>query len=116
MQTKNNLFFRKPFKYTYFNATLMIIGINCIVFALCYIFPAIYSYVRFYGALNVVLVDQYHMFWQFISYMFVHSNVSHLFFNMLALLIFGFTIERAIGSKEFLLYYFICVTFGVIFS
>lgn len=113
MKKKFNLFFRKPFKYSYVNVTLWLIIINCAVFALDYLIP--YGRVTMYGALNVLLVEHEHMFWQFITYMFVHSNVSHLLFNMLALLIFGFTIERTIGSKEFLLYYMLCgITSGVI--
>jgi len=38
--------------------------------------------------------------------MFVHGDFSHLFFNMLALVFFGESTERALGSKEFLLMYF----------
>ena len=48
------------------------------------------------------------MFWQFFTYMFMHGSFSHIFFNMLGLLMFGITLERAIGSKEFLLFYFFC--------
>ena len=113
---KNNLFFRKPFKYCYINATLILIIINCIVFAVSFIFPKIYEYINYYGALNVVLIDYGHMFWQFITYMFIHGNISHLFFNMLALMIFGFTVERTMGSKEFILYYFVCGFLGGLFS
>lgn len=46
--------------------------------------------------------------WQFVSYMFLHGGFSHVFFNMLALVIFGPTLETTWGSKKFLIYYFIC--------
>jgi membrane associated rhomboid family serine protease len=44
---------------------------------------------------------------QFVSYMFLHSpnNITHLFFNMLALFMFGRDIEYALGAKKFLLFY-----------
>ncbi len=46
------------------------------------------------------------MLWQFVTYMFVHANIRHLLLNMLGLFFFGLGVERAIGSKEFLLFYF----------
>ncbi len=47
---------------------------------------------------------------QLFSYMFLHSDRSftHLFFNMFTLLMFGPLVERAIGNKKFLFYYFTC--------
>lgn len=46
--------------------------------------------------------------WQPITYMFMHGNLSHIFFNMFALVMFGPIIERILGSKRFLKYYIIC--------
>lgn len=45
--------------------------------------------------------------WQFITYMFMHGNFSHLFFNMFALWMFGAAVENHWGTKRFLIYYFI---------
>ncbi len=45
--------------------------------------------------------------WQFITYMFMHANFSHLFFNMFALWMFGAAVENYWGTKRFLIYYFI---------
>lgn len=45
--------------------------------------------------------------WQFITYMFMHGNFSHLFFNMFALWMFGYALENHWGSKRFLVYYLI---------
>lgn len=42
---------------------------------------------------------------QFISYMFMHGNLEHIFFNMLALWMFGNTLEQFWGSKKFLIFY-----------
>ena len=46
--------------------------------------------------------------WQVLTYMFVHANFAHLFFNMWALLLFGMALEKAIGTKKFLILYFAC--------
>lgn len=45
--------------------------------------------------------------YQFISYMFLHGSLSHLFFNMFALWMFGYTLENIWGSRRFLTYYLI---------
>lgn len=45
--------------------------------------------------------------WSFVTYMFMHGGVTHLLFNMLALFIFGTHVERQMGSREFLLFYFV---------
>ena len=45
--------------------------------------------------------------WQFVTYMFMHANFSHLFFNMFALWMFGAAVENTWGTKRFLIYYFI---------
>lgn len=44
---------------------------------------------------------------QLITYMFMHGNFSHLFFNMFALYMFGSTLENFWGSKRFLIYYLV---------
>lgn len=46
--------------------------------------------------------------WQPITYMFLHGNFTHLFFNMFALYMFGRQIEIDLGTKRFLIYYFAC--------
>lgn len=45
--------------------------------------------------------------YQIISYMFMHGNLTHIFFNMFALWMFGTSIERALGSQRFLIYYLV---------
>ena len=46
--------------------------------------------------------------YQIITYMFMHANFGHLFFNMFALWMFGNTLENIWGSKRFLLFYMVC--------
>lgn len=45
---------------------------------------------------------------QLITYMFMHADFTHFFFNMFALFMFGTTIERTLGQKRFLFYYISC--------
>ena len=45
---------------------------------------------------------------QFITYMFMHANFTHLFFNMFSLFMFGVILERALGAKRYLFYYISC--------
>jgi membrane associated rhomboid family serine protease len=98
-------FLRRPLRYSFYNATIILIVVNILVFligyvdrsgklAYLYLFPA---YVLQAGA-----------WWQVVTYMFVHSGWTHIFFNMLALFLFGIQLERRMGSTEFLLYYFVC--------
>lgn len=42
---------------------------------------------------------------QIISCMFMHGSLSHLFFNMFAVFMFGRTLETIWGPKKFLIYY-----------
>lgn len=46
--------------------------------------------------------------WQLLTYMFMHGNFSHLFFNMFALWMFGNTLENIWGTKRFLIFYLLC--------
>ena len=46
-------------------------------------------------------------FWQPFTHLFIHAGISHLLFNMLALLMFGGMIERILGTKRFLILYFV---------
>ena len=45
---------------------------------------------------------------QLLTYMFMHGNFAHLFWNMFALWMFGNTLENIWGAKRFLLYYLLC--------
>lgn len=45
---------------------------------------------------------------QLITYMFMHGDFFHLFFNMFALFMFGRILEQVWGPKRFLFYYIVC--------
>lgn len=52
--------------------------------------------------------DKFHIY-QLVSYMFMHdtSSISHLFFNMFGLYMFGRVLEQVWGAKKFLFYYMV---------
>jgi membrane associated rhomboid family serine protease len=39
--------------------------------------------------------------WQFLTAIFLHGGIVHLFYNLFALILFGFILEKTIGSKRF---------------
>lgn len=47
--------------------------------------------------------------WQLATYGFLHGNFAHLFFNMLALFMFGAPLEYAWGQRRFSIFFFTCV-------
>ncbi len=44
---------------------------------------------------------------QFVTHMFMHGSITHIFFNMFALFMFGKMLEMVWGPKRFLIYYFV---------
>jgi membrane associated rhomboid family serine protease len=54
--------------------------------------------------------------WTLVTYMFLHGGLSHLFFNMLGLFVFGPPLERRLGSNRFLGLYFVGGIAGAIAS
>jgi membrane associated rhomboid family serine protease len=46
--------------------------------------------------------------WQLVTYIFLHVDISHLLFNLLALWMFGGELENFWGSRKFLGYFFFC--------
>jgi membrane associated rhomboid family serine protease len=67
-------------------------------------------------ALYSTLSPQFHIF-QFVSYMFLHGSIGHLFSNMFGLFMFGPLLERIWGPKRFLTFYFVTgIGAGLLFS
>ena len=46
--------------------------------------------------------------WQPVTHMFMHGGLSHIFFNMFAVYMFGSALERVWGPKRFLQFYLLC--------
>ena len=45
--------------------------------------------------------------WQPLTHMFMHGGIWHILFNMYTLVMFGMVVERALGTKRFLILYFV---------
>lgn len=60
-----------------------------------------------YLGLHFVLSDHFNLA-QLFTYMFMHGGLTHLFFNMFALWMFGRILEQVWGPKRFLTYYIVC--------
>lgn len=106
---------RRPFRYSFKNATLSIIAINAVVYFL-FNFTNLIPVGEDYFSINVVGFVFHQCFWQPLTYMFMHGNIQHLFFNMLGLLFFGMQVERALGSKEFVMMYLVIGVLSGLFS
>ncbi len=46
--------------------------------------------------------------WRFITFQFLHENITHLLFNMLGLFFFGPMIEAFLGRVRYLAFYLLC--------
>ncbi|MDR1724921.1 MAG: rhomboid family intramembrane serine protease [Bacteroidales bacterium] len=45
-----------------------------------------------------------HHVWQYITYSFMHANISHILFNMFAFWMFGAVLENIWGQKKFIIF------------
>lgn len=68
------------------------------------------------GGYDLPLVVDDWQFWRIISYAFLHGNILHLVFNMLALWQVGSSLEREIGWRRFLGVYFFSTIIAILFS
>lgn len=67
-------------------------------------------------SLKYIFAKDFYPF-QFFTYMFLHGDFSHVFFNMLSLFFIGPMLEMYWGSKKFMYFYFIVgIGAGVIYS
>lgn len=57
--------------------------------------------------LHFILADDFRPY-QFVTYMFLHGNLEHIFFNMFAVWMFGRIMEQVMGPRRFLFYYMVC--------
>lgn len=82
--------------------------INVLVFVMTHIIanPVVEMWIIDTFALNYGF--NYLKPWQFITYMFMHADFTHLLFNMFSLWMFGTVIEQYLGSKRFLYFYLVC--------
>lgn len=80
---------------------------NCLIYLAVTLAPSINAFLGRYCQLFWFESPLYHTY-QFLTYMFLHGSLSHLFFNMFALWMFGRGLEEELGSRRFLIYYLVC--------
>lgn len=79
--------------------------INLVVF-IASTTPGIGQVLQVYAPLYPIQSPNFHV-WQFVTYMFMHGGLGHIFFNLFALWMFGQSIENFWGTKRFTIYYFL---------
>ena len=85
-----------------------LIIVNVIVFLIQWTFETRgSSYMEDFFALHDVRSELFKPH-QLFTYMFLHGNFGHIFWNMLILWMFGSILENFWGSKRFLIFYTIC--------
>ncbi len=68
-----------------------------------------------YGAYSYYTCFDEHQFCRLVSYQFLHANLGHLLFNMIALHVFGGAVASRFGTGRFLAYYLLCGVAGALF-
>lgn len=93
---------QSKFSGTTLSATNILIALTILM----YFVQINMSYGNVYMGLNLNFsVNDF--YWQPLSSIFAHGSFTHLFMNMSVLWIFGNLIERGIGSKSFIILYFL---------
>jgi membrane associated rhomboid family serine protease len=46
--------------------------------------------------------------WRFVTFQFLHANLTHLLFNMMTLFFFGGMVENYLGKKRYIAFYLLC--------
>lgn len=81
--------------------TFALVALCIAVYALEYTFPDF--------IMNNMALDSASILskpWSLLTYMFVHADNQHIFYNMFGLFIFGMILESIIGSRKFAMLYF----------
>ncbi len=84
-----------------------LIILNVLFFLATYVMQASFGLdISKYLALYLPASEHFRPY-QFISHMFMHGSLSHIFFNMFALWMFGRALESVWGAKRFFIFYFV---------
>ena len=89
--------------------------VNLAVFVLNYILQPSGSnaFLRYFVLVPAQVVHTLAV-WQLVTYMFLHTGIGHILWNMLALWMFGAELERLWGTARFLRFYFSCGLFAAL--
>jgi membrane associated rhomboid family serine protease len=92
-----------------------LIAANVAIFIVMWLMPSLarQAVQEFFGLLPAAVFRSFRI-WQPVTYMFLHGTIGHIFFNMIALWMFGTELERIWGTRFFLRYYFITGIFAAL--
>ena len=102
-----------PYYYNHnrrsFLGSIPVVTKNLLIINLVFFVATLINEEFMIGTFALFYPDSPHFrWWQPLTHMFMHGGFWHIFFNMYALLIFGSVVERTIGTKKFILFYFLC--------
>jgi len=95
-----------------FSVTLWLIIINTLFFMVLIFFPP--EFILQNIAISLENIEELRI-WTFITSMFMHGGLFHLFANMFSLLFIGTLVERILGKKRYLYFYLISGLFAGFF-
>lgn len=110
-----NIYHRKKSFLSGMSITIWLIVVTVVAFLvgiiLLYSHPDYIKYIALQPA--SILKGKY--LWTFLTSMFMHGGVGHLFVNMLSLIFIGSFVEKLIGRKRFFWFYMISGLFAGVF-
>ncbi len=78
-----------------------------IINGIFFVLSSVWHPLQEFGPLRNPLSDEF-MYFQFLTHMFLHADIGHIFGNMLGLLFLGPLLESIWGTKRFYIFYFVC--------
>lgn len=100
--------FKEKERFNWYVAKLSLIIVA--VFVLQNIFP---YYTDNFALISSIFFQQP---WSVVTYIFLHADLNHIFSNLFSLVLFGFILEKIVGSRNFLLVFFSSGIFAGIVS
>jgi membrane associated rhomboid family serine protease len=85
------------------NAVWFIIFVNLLLFVISNFYPPLISILGLRGGLGNLLARP----WTLVTNLFLHADIWHIFFNMLAFFFFGRFLSMLVGQRRFLWIYFL---------
>jgi len=87
-----------------FSPTVFLVIVNTTIFLVQAVIPGLKAYLLDRYALSAPAIEE-GRWWQLLTHAFLHGNVWHLLFNMLALWFAGRVVERVMGTWRFFALY-----------
>ena len=113
---KNNILNKRFRNDGYYYVSIFLVAISIVFYAIGNIRVGSYTF-NTYLAFTPYFITHKLYLWQFVTYMFVcPMGLWQFLFCMLMLLSFGVSLERQLGSKEFLLFYMFTGIFVSVFA